>query len=314
MYNFVKDKEIQSFDLLKQKIVEQMQQSFPGLNPAISEWKGQDIVDFQEELLYKANAHISEKWFYTHLKSGKETLPRIDILNLLSKYAGYANWDDFKFKNTIPDKAADATKEANKYFIYIPLLVIVILGIFVVLFKMMSSGNYKFQFYDADTRQPVVNNIIEVQVLHDGESPVNYLCGPDGRFTVKTDKVNIRFVVKSPYYQTDTIFRLLDKFNRNESVQLRPDNYAMMIQYFSSMNVKDWQKRRDQLNRIIADSAMIYQVFDKEKIGVELFNKSEFINKLTFPSTGLKQIEILDTKYQGDKISLIRFKQKETDK
>lgn len=314
MHNFVKDKEIQLFEILKQKIVERMRQSFPGLNPAISEWKGQDIVDFQEELLHKINAHVSEKWFYTHLKSGKETLPRIDILNLLSKYAGYTNWDDFKYKNTIPDKAVDATKEANKYFIYIPVLVIIILGIFVVLFKMMSSGEYKFQFYDADTRQPVVNTIIEVKVLYEGESPVNYLCGSDGSFKVKTDKANIRFVVKSPYYQSDTIFRLLDKFNRNESIQLRPDNYALMIQYFSSMNVKDWQKRRNQLNQIIADSAMIYQVFDKEKIGVELFNKAEFINKLTFPSTGLKRIEILDTQYRKNKISLIRFRQKETDK
>jgi len=84
-----------------------------------------------------------------------------------------------------------------------------------------------------------------------------------------------------------------------------------MIQYFSTMNVKDWQKRRDQLNLMISDSALIYQVFDQEAVGVELYNKWEFINKLTLPSTGLKDIEILDTQYQGDKITLIRFKQKE---
>ncbi len=87
----------------------------------------------------------------------------------------------------------------------------------------------------------------------------------------------------------------------------------MMIQYFSTMNVKDWQKRRDQLNLMIADSAMIYQVYE-EAVGVELYNKWEFINKLTLPSTGLKDIEILDTQYQGDKITLIRFKQKEAEK
>jgi hypothetical protein len=310
----VKDKEIKSFEILKQKIVVQMQQSFPGLNPVISEWKGQDIVDFQEELLQKVNAHISEKWFYNHLKSGKETLPRIDILNLLSKYVGYSNWDDFRFQNTVQESQADYSKKANRIFVYVPLIVLCILGIFVVLFKMMSSGDYQFQFYDADTRLPVVNSIIEVKVLHEGESPVNYLCGPYGSFTVKTDKANIHFVVKSPYYKTDTIVRLLDKFNRKESVQLQPDNYAMMIQYFSGMNVKDWQKRRNQLNRIIADSAMIYQVFDREKIGVELFNKAEFIDKLTFPSTGLRRIEILDTQYRKNQISMIRFRQKETDK
>ncbi len=78
-----------------------MQQSYPGINPVISEWKGQEIVDFQEELLQKVNARISEKWFYSHMKSEKSILPRIDILNLLSSYVGYANWNEFRFKMQI---------------------------------------------------------------------------------------------------------------------------------------------------------------------------------------------------------------------
>jgi hypothetical protein len=309
----VKSKDIGSFDLLKKKIAEQMMKSFPGINPSISEWKGQEIVDFQEELLQKVNAHISEKWFYSHIKSSKDTLPRIDMLNLLSKYAGYVNWDDFKFRNVVHETQppANYSKKANRFFIYVPLLVLAILAIMFFLFKMVSTKDYRFRFYDADTREPVTNTIIEVNLLKEGESPVSYLCGPDGSFILKTDRLNVRFVVKSPYYQTDTIVRILDKFNPDEIVQLRPNNYAMMIQYFSTMNVKDWQKRRDQLNLMIADSAMIYQVFDKEAVGVELFNKWEFINKLTLPTTGLKDIEILDTKYQGDKMILIRFKQKE---
>ena len=68
----MQNQDIQIFGLLKQKIAARMQQSFPGINPSISEWKGQEIVDFQEELLHKVNAHISEKWFYTHIKAEKE--------------------------------------------------------------------------------------------------------------------------------------------------------------------------------------------------------------------------------------------------
>jgi hypothetical protein len=305
------NKDFQTFDLLKKKIVERMRQSFPGINPAISEWKGHEITDFQEELLEKVNAHISEKWFYNHVKSEQETLPRIDILNLLSKYTGYSNWEDFKYHHSGQSIIANPTAGANKYFLYVPLFVLSSLLIFYLLFKTVSTKDYKFQFYDADTRKPVSNTIIEVSVLVNGESPKSYLCSRDGSFSLKTGKANVRFVAKSPYYQTDTILRLLDKFNRYEIIQLRPDNYAMMIQYFSTMNVKDWQKRRDQLNKMISDSALIYQVYDKESVGVELFNKSEFINKLTLPSTGLKEIDILDTKYQKDKISLIRFRQKE---
>ena len=288
-----------------------MQQTFPGINPSISEWKGQEIVNFQEELLQNVNAHISEKWFYSHIKSAQESLPRIDMLNLLSKYAGYTNWDDFKFKNSKTLQTADPSKNANSYFIYIPLMVLAIVGTLFLLFKLFSTREYKFRFYDADSREPITNTIIEVSVLRNGESPVSYLCGADGSFMLRTDKSSVKLIAKSPYYQIDTLVRVLDKFNRNEIVQLHPDNYALMIQYFSTMNVKDWQKRRDQLNGMIADSAMIYQVFDKETVGVELYNKWEFINKLTLPSVGLKNIEILDTKYQKEQISLIRFRQKE---
>jgi hypothetical protein len=36
----VNDRDLQIFGILKQKIVEQMQQSYPGINPSIAEWKG----------------------------------------------------------------------------------------------------------------------------------------------------------------------------------------------------------------------------------------------------------------------------------
>ncbi len=288
-----------------------MQQSYPGINPSIAEWKGQEIVDFQEELLRNVNAHISEKWFYNHMKTDSPSLPRIDMLNLLSRYAGYANWDDFKYKHTDHSITVPSPSASNRYFFYVPALVIAVLGILFLFFKIFSSREYTFRFYDADTAEPITNTIIEASVLLPGESPVSHLCRPDGSFTLKTDKSDIRFVVESPYYETDTILRTLDKFNRDETVRLRPDNYALMIHYFSNMNVKDWKERRDQLNRIIADSALIFRVYGKETIGVELYGKWEFINKLTLPSTGLKNIEILDTRYQDDKIAMIRFRQKE---
>jgi hypothetical protein len=59
---------------------------------------------------------------------------------------------------------------------------------------------------------------------------------------------------------------------------------------------------------------MIYQLFDNEAAGLELYNKWEFINKLTLPSKSLKDIEILDTRYVGSKITLIRFRQKSVKK
>jgi len=111
-----------------------MQQSYPGINSSISAWKGQVITDFQEDLRIRVNANISEKWFYTHMKSSSGSLPRIDMLNLLSKYAGYTNWDDFVFRNreTIT-KDLPVVKTSNRYFIFIPAAVVAVVCLFYML-------------------------------------------------------------------------------------------------------------------------------------------------------------------------------------
>ena len=44
-----------------------------------------------------AKGNISEKSFYTYFKTSPTAkLPRIDMLNILSIYAGYSSWYDFK--------------------------------------------------------------------------------------------------------------------------------------------------------------------------------------------------------------------------
>jgi hypothetical protein len=299
------------FELLKQKIVATMQQSYPGINSSISEWKGQEITNFQEELLIKVNAHISEKWFYNHIKKENKTLPRIDVLNLLSKYASYANWDDFVFKNGGASSASKPTpkSKANRYFVIVPLLVIGIMLLLFVFYKLVSNREYRFSFYDADTKEPITGCQIEIKILMENESPVNYLTDTTGSFTFKNSLRQVKLVANAPYYKTDTIVRTLKSFEKDQKLSLHANDYALMIHYFSEMNVDDWQKRRGKLERMIDDDAMIYQVLKgRENIGMELFNKWEFIDKLTIPSGSLKHIEILDTKLKNDKIVVLRFR------
>jgi len=76
--------DIQNFRLLKGKIAETMKKAYPGIPDRIEDWKGQEIIDFQEELRNHVKEHISEKWFYMHMKSDTGKLPRIDILNFLT--------------------------------------------------------------------------------------------------------------------------------------------------------------------------------------------------------------------------------------
>ncbi|MCX6246466.1 MAG: hypothetical protein NTW10_01925 [Bacteroidetes bacterium] len=303
------------FEHLKTKIVAVMQETHPGINSSIAEWKGQDITDFQEDLRIRANANISEKWFYTHMKSGQPSVPRIDMLNLLCKYAGYSNWDDFVFKNNNltgiknDSPSGSSPKNQNRYFYLVPLLGLVVVVLFYGLFKMFNTQQYRFCFYDADTHEPITGCRIEVTLLSEGETPVQNMSGTDGCFSLKTDKSLVNMVVKAPYYRTDTIKRIIRKLNRNEMVMLHADDYALMIHYFSVMQVDDWEKRRSRLEAMIDDGAMICQVVsDKTATGMALYNKEEFINRMTIPSGNLKNIEILNTQMRDNKIVVLRFR------
>ena len=288
-----------------------MQKTYPGIPDLISDWKGQNIIDFQGELSRNQNEHISEKWFYTHMKSENSKLPRIDILNFLSKYVGYKNWEDFVQENS--QSSLKETKDKSNRVLYVfPLIVVVILTIFYFVYKSYYSQEFTFCFYDNVTKQAISNNIIEVSVLDKSQSPKNYLCDNNGCFSIKTNKNKIRFVVETPYYHTDTIVRRLNSFNRHETIRLRLDDYAVMIHYFSNNNEEDWKKRIESLDKMFSENAKIYQVM-KETIGMEIYNKWEFINKMTLPTRSLQDIEILDAKYKGDKITHLRFRQNGTE-
>lgn len=292
------------FTLLKKQIAATLQQSVPSVSLSIENWKGQEIVYFQEDLALKVNGRISEKWFYTHIKDENSKLPRIDILNLLSRYAGCRDWQDFKAKNEIP---ATAQIIKSRRFNYKWVLAgIILLPLAVVAYQFIGPTTYHFYFLDADKKTLLSNQPIDIMLLYDGQSPEHIQC-TNGCFTIRTTNPKIRFVVKAPYYKTDTITRLLN--NKHENIPLQTNDYALMIHYFSKAKKNDWMKRRKQLDLMIAENARIFQIYNIENVGMELYNKQEFINKLTMPVESLQDIEVIETIYTGAKISMLKFRQ-----
>ena len=286
-----------------------MKLSYPGMNPEISEWKGQEITDFQEELLRKADGRLSEKWFYTHIKSESHSLPRIDVLNMLSRYAGYLNWDDFRYKNSDSVPFADTVKKTDSVPVKIILILLIIISLLFILFKIINTQTYRFGFIDADTGEPILSSKIQADFLLKDESPIHFVSDKNGNIVLRTDQSRIHLVIRAPYYLQDTIVRVLKKFNHSEKIGLKVDSYSLMIKYFSQTDVARWQKRRDQLNKIISNEAMIYQFPDeKNGTGMELFNKQEFIDQLTMPASSLSKLEVIDSKYDHGQIVLLRFK------
>lgn len=91
------DLDLLHFEQLKKDVQAQYLKEHSPSYDDISKWKGIDIIYFQEDLRKKAKGNISEKSFYTYFKSSPVTkLPRIDMLNLLSIYADYGSWYEFK--------------------------------------------------------------------------------------------------------------------------------------------------------------------------------------------------------------------------
>ena len=304
----MQDQENLYFSILKKEIAAKLQQSVPGISLSIEDWKGQEIVHFQEDLAQKVNGRISEKWFYTHIKLNSNKLPRIDILNLLSSYVDCTDWADFKLKNK--QTLADEKREIPKKNVLSTWLIVsataILLGF--LLYKVIGPKTYHFCFVDADKKTPITNQPIQIVLLNDGESPVNLVC-VNGCLAIKTSKEKIKFIVKAPYYKIDTITRVLNNYQSDESIHLQTNDYALMIHYFSKAKKSDWDKRRKQLDYMFTENAQIYQVYENENIGMELYNKREFINKLTMPLQSLKDIEIVETIYTGSRISMLKFRQ-----
>ena len=279
-------------------------------NPAdIRTWKGQQIRCFQEDLMRRVNGRISEKWFYTHIKADREPLPREDMLDLLSRYVGYESWDDYRRQHATNEPAASTQESRRLPWLWIVggLLLAGLLGFYI---RSQRAYSYQFCFVNAYSKQAVDASEIRVVMVANGESPYALPVDEAGCLTVRTHHDRVQLVVRSSYYKNDTITRVLDKVQPNERVALETDDYAWMIRLFSGSDVDDWQRRRAQLDSMIAPEARIYQLYDDQALGLELYNKQEFINKLTMPLRSLRHLEVLDIRYQDKQIEVLRFKQK----
>ncbi len=304
--------EIKYFRLLQQRIVKTMQKTYPGIPENIGDWKGQEIVEFQDELQKSVNENLSEKWFYLHMKSEREKLPRIDTLNLLSRFTGFEDWNDFIYRHRETANGTVHPDETNRIFYLLPVLLIGLIGIVFLVIKLGTIREYRFDFVNQLTRKPVTDNRIDVLLLWENKAPEQIRCDSTGSFRIRTNKSGIRFVAHAPYYRIDTLNFRLGNSRRIRTVSLRANDYAMMIHYLAGAKVVDWQARRDQLDMIFSDNAMIYEVLPDDILGMEVYNKWEFINKITLPSEGLKNLEIIETAFSGEKISKLWFRQMES--
>lgn len=294
------------FRLLKQKVAAVFLVNHQTSHPEMKHWKGQEITDFQEDLLAKVQGRISEKWFYTHIKAEQNKLPRVDLLNLLSAYAGYQNWADFQAQHPSEENQGKDPFDKRKRA---ALIAVGLLVPWLLMIVFTRDTVHTFCFSDADQNRAIVDGSLEVLVLSETESPIVLKVDSSGCIDLPSKDDRLQIVVRGPYYKADTITRIASNGGQ-EQVRLRTNDYALMIHLFSHSKLRDWHVRREQLQRMIAEEAEIYQINQARNKGIRLYNKAEFIDKLTMPVNSLKNIEVLETVYRGDQIVHMRFWQK----
>lgn len=308
------------FDLLLLKVGKKLQENHPEVSLPMTNWRGEEITLLREDLQQKVYGTISEKWYYTHIKNKQDKLPRIDTLNLFSAYVDEQSWKAFVFKysneeqkipangfiNDLEDEPEIKPVKKTKLILVTILVSLLLFTFLMVLYSsQQKKTQYQFCFLDQNTHLPVVDSFLEIMIIKDQETPLF--------FPLKSNCLDgvgnkIEFIVKGRFYKPLHIKRRIKNEAYEESIFIEPDDYAMMLHLFANSKVKDWKKRRSQLADMMQDNLKAYEI-SGDGFTIDILNKKEFINKMTLPTRGLKQIAIVTTNYEGDKISLIKFTQ-----
>lgn len=194
----------------------------------------------------------------------------------------------------------------KKYFWLVISSILAITVIFLVFRDNWMIKEYRYSFIDADRNTPIKDEL-DVKIVKKDESPILFRVKPNESFIYTTKSKNLTMIVSSPFYRSDTIKRNLENAPESENIELKPNDYAIQLFYYSK-SIKDFKKKREQLNNLISDNAVITQVFDNEIYGVETLDKQKYISLVTLPTTSLENLNVIDTQMKNGKIVMIKFK------
>lgn len=302
--------ELEHFQRLKQQVLLKYQEHYPFFQGNWKSFSAQDIQNLIGLIEEKSKQTISEKWIYTHLKPETNSkVPRKDMLNILAEFIGFSGWDEFAFESV--QQTVIAPKEQKKRYRILWLLLSVSIGIAVWYFVYRPSEMPKTNTIELNnefTNEKIKPD--EVKVVQVEDSVEKTLEVKDGKVEVNpSEKKETKLLIKSPFYKPKTITINNSQTEPPKQVTLTPDDYAMMLKAFMVSDIKNWQTRREQLDKILSDDLEVI-VMLRDNVGAEYFDKNEFSQKLIVPTATVKRMKIIEIKNDADnKIQFIRIKQ-----
>jgi hypothetical protein len=221
------------------------------------------------------------------------------MLDILSVYVGKSGWDEFVFNGNIKENNNNFKLGfSNKIGIWVLFFGVLIAGFFI--WKFLSKEEQKLEFQNSFTKDSIAKEEVKAYVVEDTvEKQIDI-----NSSTFNIDKATKVFL-KSPFYKPKEITILPNE--PIAKVELNPNDYAMMLKAFMKSDIKDWQTRKEQLNKILSDNLEV-MVMLQNNLGAEYFNKQEFSQKVILPTASLKKLKIVELKQENDnKISFLRL-------
>lgn len=303
--------ELEQFQELKDKVLLKYQEQYPFFQGTWKTFSSQDIQNLIGLIEVQCKQTISEKWIYTHLKRETNSkIPRKDMLNILSQFVGYSGWDEFTFeeKVSLSKDSKEVTKSKTKFWFALLLLIFGIAIAFLFLYKKEAPKPKDIELNNEFTNEKVNSNEVKVYEVNDSVSkPLEV---KEGKVQVSNEDKKTKLVIKSPFYKTKTVdLNANGEVSESNKIDLKPDDYAMMLKAFMSSDIKDWKTRKEQLDKILSDNLEV-MVMLKDNLGAEYFNKTEFSQKLIIPTASLRKMKIIEIeKETNQKIKFIRITQ-----
>lgn len=299
--------ELDFFQLLKQEVLLAYQKQYPYFQGNWKSFSSQDIQNLIEAIGEKTRQSISEKWIYTHLKPETNSkLPRKDMLDILSQFSGFSGWEEFVFKNrevASEEKTAVSKKSNKRFFVIIGILIAIIIAI--VLIYWPKKITQKFQLKNEFTNETIQTKEVKAYTIENNEKVEIPIQNSEIEVALKDEKTKV--TIQSPYYKKQEVE--VAKASGKTEILLQPDDYAMMLKAFMKSDIKDWETRKAQLDKILSEELEVI-VMLKNDLGAEYFNKKEFSEKLIVPTESVKKMQILEIRNnEAGKIEFIRIKQ-----
>ncbi|MDI1316380.1 hypothetical protein [Flavobacterium sp.] len=303
--------ELEQFQRLKKLVLLKYQEHYPFFQGNWKSFSAQDIQKLIDLIEENCKQTISEKWIYTHLKPETNSkIPRKDMLNILAQFTGFSGWDEFVFDENAPTAITSpkAKQSVSKLWL---LLFVPIIGV-AVWYSNFSKPEIpetkSIELNNEFTNEKVKSDeIIVIQVEDSVEKPLEV---KDGKVQLKpSENKQTKLIIKSPFYHPKTVMINNSTTKTPRQVSLTPDDYAMMLKAFMVSDIKNWQTRKQQLNKILSDNLEVI-VMLKNNLGAEYYDKNEFSQKLIVPTATVKRMRIIEVKNDAEnKIQFIRIKQ-----